>query len=78
MGAATEALGMPANILFERRTCDLQAVRVAALLDQVVEGVLRAVSTIREYAKERPDFALTADRLQAVFHRGMKRSLVAG
>ena len=78
MGMATEARGMPANILFGRRTCDLQAVRVAALLDQVVEGVLRAVSAIQEYAKERPDFVLTADRLQAVFHRGMKRSLVAG
>lgn len=65
-------------VAFGRRACDLQEARVTALLDQVAEGVLRAVSAIQEYAKERPDFAQTADRLQTVFHRGMKRSLGAG
>lgn len=78
LGGSKQFPDRKALVDFGRRTCDLQAARVATLLDQVVEGVLRGVSTIQEYAKERPDFALTADRLQAVFHRGMKRSLVAG
>jgi len=78
LGGSKQFPDRKALVDFGRRTCDLQAARVATLLDQVVEGVLRAVSAIQEYAKERPDFALTADRLQAVFHRGMKRSLVAG
>ena len=78
LGGSKQFPDRKALVDFGRRTCNLQAARVATLLDQVVEGVLRAVSTIQEYAKERPDFALTADRLQAVFHRGMKRSLVAG
>ena len=78
LGGSKQFPDRKALVDFGRRTCNLQAARVATLLDQVVEGVLRAVSTIQEYAKERPDFALTADRLQAVFHRGMKRSLGAG
>lgn len=78
LGGSKQFPDRKALVDFGRRTCDLQAARVATLLDQVVEGVLRAVSAIQEYAKERPDFALTADRLQAVFHRGMKRSLGAG
>lgn len=78
LGGSKQFPDRKALVAFGRRACDLQEARVAALIDQVVEGVLRAVSAIQEYVKERPDFALTADRLQAVFHRGMKRSLVAG
>ena len=78
LGGSKQFPDRKALVDFGRRTCNLPAARVAALLDQVLEGGLRAVSAIQEYAKERPDFALTADRLQAVFHRGMKRSLVAG
>jgi hypothetical protein len=64
-------------IAFGRRECDLQESRVRALLRHVAEGVRQAVSAMKAYTKERRDFASTAARLESVFDRGMKRSLLA-
>ena len=67
-----------ALVAFGRRACGLQEARVVSLLDQVANGVTQAVNAIKEYAKERPDFATTAAHLESVFNRGMKRSVAKG
>ncbi len=63
---------------FGRRACGLSEARVTQLMADVTNGVKRAISDIRRYARRRKDFARAGQHLVATFTRGLTRSLLEG
>lgn len=60
---------------FGRRACGLSNVSVERTLERVATGVHGAITEIRRFAHDQPDFARAAESLQAAFLRGLQRSI---
>lgn len=58
---------------FGRQSCGLTAMKVAELLERVVNGVHSAGTQIQHYIKQQADFRRAGEHLLATFERGLLR-----
>jgi serine/threonine-protein kinase HipA len=67
----------PRSVLidFGRRACGLSKATAERVLERVATGVDAACAEISRFARDRPDFSRAAESLQAVFLRGLNRSI---
>ena len=60
-------------VSFGRTACGLTPKEITAALDHVASGVTAAISEIRKAGRQTKNFTATAEKLTAIFERGLRR-----